>query len=77
MVATVLNGPGDVDFIGKPGAGYMHMCAFTERVTDVEREMFDDFKASNFNPVISDGFVGMCMAKVVFNSVVNTLCTMY
>lgn len=77
MVATVLNGPGDVDFIGKPGAGYMHMCAFTEQVTDVEREMFDDFKASNFNPVISDGFVGMCMAKVVFNSVVNTLCTMY
>lgn len=77
MVATVLNGPGDVDFIGKSGAGEMHMCAFNEKTTDIEREMFEDFKASNMNPIITTNFIGTCMAKVIFNSVVNTLCTMY
>ncbi|NMM98934.1 ketopantoate reductase family protein [Bifidobacterium olomucense] len=77
LVATVLNGPGDVDFIGKSGAGTMHMCAMTNKVTDIEKAMFADFQQANLNPEISDDFKGMCMAKIVFNSVVNTLCTMY
>lgn len=77
MIGTVLNGPGDVDFIGKPGAGAMHMCALTEKTTGVERRMFDDFKAANMNPVMTTNFKGTCMAKIIFNSVVNTLCTMF
>lgn len=77
MIATVLNGPGDVDFIGKSGAGEMHMCAFNEKITDVEKLMAEEFKAANLNPVITENFMGTCMAKVIFNSVVNTLCTMY
>ncbi|NEG88598.1 ketopantoate reductase family protein [Bifidobacterium aerophilum] len=77
LVATVLNGPGDVDFIGKSGAGTMHMCAMTNEVTDIEKAIFADFQKANLNPEISDDFKGMCMAKIVFNSVVNTLCTMY
>ncbi|PJM78562.1 ketopantoate reductase family protein [Bifidobacterium scaligerum] len=77
LVATVLNGPGDVDFIGKSGAGTMHMCAMTNKVTDIEKAIFADFQQANLNPEISDDFKGMCMAKIVFNSVVNTLCTMY
>ena len=77
MVATVLNGAGDVDVIGKPGAGAMHMCALTEKVTPVEEQMFADFKAANFNPAYGDDFKGTCFAKIIFNSVVNTLCTMY
>ncbi|MBT1173778.1 ketopantoate reductase family protein [Bifidobacterium sp. MA2] len=77
LVATVLNGPGDVDFIGKSGAGTMHMCAMTNEVTDIEKAIFADFQQANLNPEISDDFKGMCMAKIVFNSVVNTLCTMY
>ncbi|MCT2974907.1 Hypothetical protein PFR_JS13-2_2018 [Propionibacterium freudenreichii] len=77
MIATVLNGPGDVDFIGKSGAGEMHMCAYTEKVTDIEKKIAEDFKAANLNPIITENFMGTCMAKVIFNSVVNTLCTMY
>ncbi|MBW3080243.1 ketopantoate reductase family protein [Bifidobacterium saguinibicoloris] len=77
LVATVLNGPGDVDFIGKSGAGTMHMCAMTNEVTDIEQAIFADFQQANLNPEIADDFKGMCMAKIVFNSVVNTLCTMY
>lgn len=77
MIATVLNGPGDVDFIGKVGVGTMNMCALNEQVIDVELAMRDDFKAAGLNPTITEDFKGTCMAKVVFNSVVNTLCTMY
>ena len=77
MIATVLNGPGDVDFIGKPGAGSMHICAYDEHVDDTERAIIADFAAANLNPVLADNFKGMCMAKVIFNSVVNSICTMY
>ena len=77
MIATVLNGPGDVDFIGKVGVGTMNMCALNEQVSDVELAMRDDFKAAGLNPTITEDFKGTCMAKVIFNSVINTLCTMY
>ncbi|NMW64419.1 ketopantoate reductase family protein [Mobiluncus mulieris] len=77
LIATVLNGPGDVDFIGKAGVGTMNMCALNEQVSEVELAMRDDFKAAGLNPTITEDFKGTCMAKVVFNSVINTLCTMY
>ena len=77
MIATVLNGPGDVDFIGRPGAGKMHMVNLTERADDVTRAVFADFEAANLNPVLEENFMGTLMAKVVFNAVVNTLCTMF
>ena len=77
IIATVLNGPGDVDFIGKKGTGSMHMCAMNEHITDIERAIADDFTAAHMNPEITTDFKGTCMAKIVFNSVVNTLCTMY
>ncbi|MEK0307272.1 ketopantoate reductase family protein [Bifidobacterium favimelis] len=77
MIATVLNGPGDVDFIGKAGTGSMHMCAMTEEITEVERGMEADFKAANMNPIVTENFEGTCLAKIIFNSVVNTICTMY
>ncbi len=31
MIATVLNGPGDVDFMGAPRTGVMHLCNKTEK----------------------------------------------
>lgn len=76
MVATVMNGPADVDFIGKPGAGAMRLVSMTGKKTLVEQQMFDDFKAANFNPSYGNDLKGTCMAKIIFNSVVNTLCTM-
>ena len=36
-----------------------------------------ELKKANFNPSLKDDFMGTLMAKVVFNSVVNTLCTMF
>ncbi|WEV46693.1 ketopantoate reductase family protein [Bifidobacterium sp. ESL0690] len=77
MVASAFNGPGDVDFIGKPGAGTMHICAMTEEVTPVEKEFVADLDKTGFNPQVTQNFRGTCMAKVIFNSVINSLCTMY
>ena len=36
-----------------------------------------ELKKANFNPSLKADFMGTLMAKVVFNSVVNTLCTMF
>lgn len=77
MIATVLNGPGDVDFIGKSGAGHMHMVNLTEKPDDTTRAMAADFQAADLNPVLTENFRGTLMAKVLFNSVINTLCTMF
>ncbi|MDN5963186.1 MAG: ketopantoate reductase family protein [Actinomyces sp.] len=77
MIATVLNGPGDVDFIGSLGAGHMHMVNLTEEPDAVTHSMFEDFRAAGLNPVLTRNFTGTLMAKIVFNAVVNTLCTMF
>lgn len=77
LVATVLNGPGDVDFIGAPGAGTMHMVNATEQPDATTRAMERDFRAANLNPELTRNLYGTLMAKVIFNSVVNTLCTMF
>ncbi len=77
LVATVLNGPGDVDFIGAPGAGTMHMVNYTEQPDDTTLAMEKDFRAANLNPELTRNLYGTLMAKVIFNSVVNTLCSMF
>jgi 2-dehydropantoate 2-reductase len=79
LIGAEVNGPGDVNFTGGAHAKAMNMCAYDSRVgvSDVERAIFDDFTAATLNPTIVDDFMGMCMAKIVFNSVLNTLCTMY
>lgn len=77
LIGTVLNGPGDVDFIGAKGAGSMNMANETEKPDEMTHKIFDDFKKSGLNPVLTTNFLGTLMAKVIFNSVVNTLCTMF
>lgn len=77
MIGTVLNGPGDVDFIGAKGAGSMHMANETEKPDETTHEIVEDFQKANLNPVLTTNLMGTLMAKVIFNSVVNTLCTMF
>ncbi|GAX00577.1 ketopantoate reductase family protein [Secundilactobacillus silagei] len=77
LVATVLNGPGDVDFIGKRGAGSMNLANYTEKPDDFTHKLVEQLKKAQFNPNLTRNFRGTLMAKVVFNSVVNTLCTMF
>jgi len=77
LVATVLNGPGDVDFIGARGAGTMNLANYTEKPDDFTHKLVTELEKAQFNPTLTTNFKGTLMAKVVFNSVVNTLCTMF
>lgn len=77
LVATVLNGPGDVDFIGARGAGTMNLANYTEKPDEFTHQMVAELKKAQFNPNLTTNFRGTLLAKVVFNSVVNTLCTMF
>lgn len=77
LVATVLNGAGDVDFIGKRGAGSMNMANYTEKPDDFTHALFDELDKAQFHPTLTTNFMGTLMSKVVFNSVLNTICTMF
>ena len=77
LIGAYVYGPGDFNFTGGAHAKAMNMCAYDEQTRPVEQELYEDFKAATLNPTIVDNFIGMCMAKIVFNSVLNTLCTMY
>jgi 2-dehydropantoate 2-reductase len=77
LVATVLNGPGDVDFIGKRGAGSMNLANYTEKPDEMTHKVVAELEKAQFHPNLTTNFMGTLMAKVVFNSVVNTLCTLF
>ncbi|GAJ26718.1 2-dehydropantoate 2-reductase [Liquorilactobacillus sucicola DSM 21376 = JCM 15457] len=77
LVATVLNGPGDVDFIGARGAGTMNLANYTEKPDEMTHKIVNELDKAQFNPNLTTNFMGTLLAKVVFNSVVNTLCTLF
>lgn len=77
MIATVLNGPGSVDFMGAVGSETMHMSQYAGERGATTNQVMADFKAADLNPIWSDNFMGMCLSKVVFNAVTNSLCTMF
>ncbi len=77
LIGTVLNKAGDVDFIGAKGAGSMNLANETEKPDEMTHKIVKEFTDANLNPNLTTNFLGTLMAKVVFNSVVNTLCTMF
>lgn len=78
MIATRMDSPGNVDFMGPQGSEQMHMARYNNEQPDaVVQQVFDDFKKASLGPVFADDWQGMCMSKVVFNAVCNTLCTMF
>jgi 2-dehydropantoate 2-reductase len=77
LVATVLNGPGDVDFIGARGAGTMNLANYTEHPDEMTHRIVTELDKCQFHPNLTTNFRGTLLAKVVFNSVVNTLCTLF
>lgn len=77
MIATVLNGPGDVDFMGPAGSGSMKIVNQNETPDEMTHKIVEDFTKANLNPDLTTNFQGTLMAKVILNSVCNTLCTMF
>lgn len=78
MIATRLDGPANVDFMGAEGTEEMHVAQYVgTKPAEVTQKMMDEFKKAMLNPIFAEDYLGMCMSKVVFNAVVNTLCTMF
>lgn len=78
MIATRMDAPANVDFMGPVNSEVMHMARYTNEEPDkTTQAVFDDFKQAGLGPVFADDWQGMCMSKVVFNAVTNTLCTMF
>lgn len=78
MIATRLNGPANVDFMGATGTEVMHMARYDRAVPDErDQAVWHDFTAAQLGPVWAEDWQGMCLSKVVFNAVCNTLCTMF
>ncbi|WP_282802254.1 ketopantoate reductase family protein [Secundilactobacillus kimchicus] len=78
MIATRMDGPANVDFMGAEGTENMHMARYTNAEPDATvQAVFDDFTTAKLGPEFAPDWQGMCMSKVVFNAVTNTLCTMF
>lgn len=78
LIGTVLNKAGDVDFIGKAGAGSINLAPQSGRVADPRvQEIVADFEKANIHCNLTDNFYGTLLTKVVFNSVINTICTLF
>ncbi|MCT3398688.1 ketopantoate reductase family protein [Lentilactobacillus hilgardii] len=77
LIATVLPGPGEVDFMGKRGAGMMNMCPLNEKPDEMCQRLYDELEKAQMNPTLTKDFTGTLMTKVIFNSVMNSLCTMF
>jgi len=77
LVATVLNGPGDVDFIGARGAGTMNLANYTEHPDEMTHRIVTELDKCQLHPNLTTNFRGTLLAKVVFISVVITLCTLF
>lgn len=56
LIGTVLKAAGDVDFIGKAGAGSINLAAQFGYVDSVQKQIIADFSASNLNPNLTDNF---------------------
>ena len=66
-----------MEFVGERGMGTTNWANYTEKPDEKTQALMAELKKANFNPSLKDDFMGTLMAKVVFNSVVNTLCTMF
>lgn len=76
FVATVLNAPGDVNFMGKKGAGHTHLVNVTETPDEVTHQVVTEFEKAGLNPTLMTNYMGTLWDKMMLNAVINTICTM-
>ncbi|MDR3189729.1 MAG: ketopantoate reductase family protein [Lactobacillaceae bacterium] len=77
MIATLLNDYGDVDFMGVEGGGSSVYVNLTEQPSATLDALVADFDAAHLGPKQSDNFMGTLLTKVIFNSVENSIATMF
>ncbi|MCH4249902.1 MAG: ketopantoate reductase family protein [Microbacteriaceae bacterium] len=77
VIATILKGPGEADFMGARGLEHTSLAALDGRTDGPVQAFSEDFARAELGPEISDNVQGTLLAKVIFNSVSNSLCTMF
>lgn len=76
LIATVLNAPGDVDFMGAKGAGHTQLVNVTEKPDYFTAQVVNAFQRAGMNPTLQTNYMGTLWGKLLMNSVINTLCTL-
>ncbi|GAY78281.1 MULTISPECIES: ketopantoate reductase family protein [Sporolactobacillus] len=76
LIATVLDAPGKVDFMGAKGAGHTQLVNVTEKPDDFTDEVVREFERAGMNPTLQTNYLGTLWGKLLMNSVINTLCTL-
>ncbi|RYL94131.1 ketopantoate reductase family protein [Sporolactobacillus sp. THM19-2] len=76
MIATVMKGPGKVDFVGKRGTGHVHIVRREGKPDAFIYKVADEMEKALMHPTVKTDYLGTVWTKLVFNSVVNTLCTL-
>lgn len=76
FVATVLNRPGDVNFMGDKGAGHTNLVNVTENPDQFTKQTVKEFEKAGMNPTLMTNYKGTLWDKMMLNSVINTLCTL-
>ncbi|MFX3617773.1 MAG: ketopantoate reductase family protein [Sporolactobacillus sp.] len=76
MVATVMKGPGKVDFVGARGTGHVHIVRVEGKPDAFIQRVADEMEKAQMHPTVATDYRGTVWTKLVFNSVVNTLCTL-
>jgi 2-dehydropantoate 2-reductase len=76
LIATVLDAPGKVDFMGAKGAGHTHLSNVTEKSDAFTYQVVEEFQKAGMNPTLHTNYLGTLWGKLLMNSVINTLCTL-
>lgn len=76
LIATVLDAPGKVDFMGARGAGHTHLANVTEKPDAFTHQVVEKFEKAGMNPTLHTNYMGTLWGKLLMNSVINTLCTL-
>ncbi|MCO7124319.1 ketopantoate reductase family protein [Sporolactobacillus shoreicorticis] len=76
LIATVLNAPGEVDFMGVKGAAHTQLVNVTEKPDAFTHEVVREFEKAGMNPTLQTNYMGTLWSKLLMNSVINTLCTL-
>lgn len=76
LIATVLDAPGKVNFMGAKGAGHTHLANVTEKPDAFTEQVVEEFRKAGMNPTLHTNYLGTLWGKLLMNSVINTLCTL-
>ena len=77
LIGSILLHPGSVDFVAAKGAGSCNLANQTEKPDATTHQIVSDFTKAGLNPTLTTNFLGTLLAKVIFNSVLNSLSTSF